>query len=558
MSSDEINPVQLQVIWSRLGDIPQEMGIHLRRTAFSQIVKYAADFSTAIFSWDGRLVAQGIFEPGFIGCMPDAMQAILDEYVPLKEWEPGDVVITNDPYIAAGHFPDIFSFEPVFLEDQLVGFCATVAHHADIGGAGPGSGPIDANNWYVEGLHIPPVKLYDGGTLNRELLDVLLQNVRVPDQVEGDIRAQRAASQVGKDRYRELVDSYSFDTLKTYVDEMIDRSAAAMRESIRDVPDGSYSFTEYLDGIDEPLPISVELTVDDDTLVVDFDGTADQLDGYAINATPTIVFANVLYSVNAILGPETPHTGGSVEPISMELPARSLVNPEPPAPLSKRHIIAHHIVTAINGALAQALPSEVPACGGHEYIQSFNFASTEGEQKILIDVFFSGAGARPDRDGYPAVAAVQNIRNTPIEAIEADYPIRITQYQLVPGTGGDGEFRGGNGTVRDHELLESAEVQAACERFKFGPYGLEGGHEGAVGRGIVNPETDDERQFRASERFFVEPGDVVRTYTPGGGGIGPPERRDPTTVRTDFENDLVTAEQIEDVYGLSTDEWSEP
>jgi len=549
-----IDPVRLQVIWSRLHKVPQEMGVHLRRTAFSQIVKYAADFSTGFFTWDGKLISQGVFEPGFIGCMPTAMREILENYYPLETWEPGDMVITNDPYIGAGHFPDVFTFEPVFVDGELTGFASTVAHHADIGGSGPGSGPIDASNWYEEGLQLPPVKLYEGGELNEALMNTILQNVRVPDEVEGDIRAQRAASQVGIDRYTELVEEYGFEEIKRYMSEILDRSEVAMRDAISEVPDGEYSFSETMDGIEEPLDICATLKVDGDELCVDFAGTADQLDHYALNATPTIVYANVLYAVKALLDSDTPHTDGSIKPISMELPEQSLVNPEPPAPLSKRHIICAHVVGAINGAFAQALPGKVPACGGHEYTQSFNFVpDDDGRQQILIDVFFGGAGARPERDGNPAVATVQNIRNTPIETIEADYPIRIKQYELVTDSPGAGRYRGGSGTVRDHEVLRDAEVQSAAERFKWGTYGLEGGEWGSTGAGVINPGEEDERTFRCSERFWVEAGDVVRTHTPGGGGNGDPLERDRDAVINDVENEVVSSAAAREKYDVDVD-----
>jgi N-methylhydantoinase B len=551
MVDETIDPVQLQVIWSRLQKIPQEMGVHLRRTAFSQVVKYAQDFSTGFFTGDGRLISQGVFEPGFIGCMPYAMQEILENHYPLDTWKPGDIVITNDPYIAAGHFPDIFTFEPVFFKGELAGFAATVAHHADIGGKGPGSGPIDAANWYEEGLQLPPLKLYEGGEPNQAMLDTILQNVRVPDEVDGDLQAQRAAGQVGKDRYTEVLEEYGLETVKRYMEEILDRSERTMRESIEDVPDGSYDFEETIDGVDEPLPMCVELRIDGDELTADFEGTADQLDHYALNATPNVVFAKVLYSVKALLDSNTPNTDGSIQPIHVELPERSLVNPDPPVPLSKRHVITHHMVSAINGAFAQALPGQVPACGGHEYTQSFNFVPDEdGNQQILIDIFFGGAGARPERDGRPAVGSLQNITNTPIETIEADYPLRIKQYGLVMDSAGAGRYRGGSCTVRDHEVLRDAELQSACERFKFGTYGLEGGQSGRTGAGVVNPGTDEERSFFATERLWVEAGDVVRTYTPGGGGFGNPRRRDPGAVRDDVENGIISPEKASETYGV--------
>jgi len=543
------DPITLRVLWNRLDELPEEMGLHLRRTAFSSIIKYSADLSTALFSWDGRLISQGVYTPGFLGCMPTALDAILTQHFPPETWEPGDVVVTNNPYIAAGHFPDIFTFEPVFVGSELAGFAATVAHHADLGGKGPGSGPIDAANWYEEGLQLPPLKLYEGGEPNQAMLDTILANSQLPEQLEADLKAQRAASVVGRDRYAEIVREYGFDEFKQYVDEIVDRTERTMRDAIEDVPDGTYEHTETLDGVDEALPVRVAVTVDGDELCVDFAGTADQQDHYAINSTRTYTFAYTLYMIKTLVDPDTPHTAGAVQPVLMRTPERSLVDPEPPVPLSKRHVICNHIAGAINGALYQAIPDATPACGAQEHVHSFNFA----DDRILIDCYFGGAGARAQRDGNPAVAGVQNIKNAPIETIEEGYPVRITRYELRQDTGGAGRYRGGAASVREYKILEDAEVQSACERYEHDLYGLGDGETGTPGSARVHRADGSVESLGATARFSVAAGDRLVTHTVGGGGYGDPRDRDSEAVRRDVADGLVSPDAARDCYGVDPD-----
>lgn len=555
----DIDPVTLEVLWSRLDQIPQEMGIQLRRTAFSEIIKYADDFSTAIFTSDGELISQGVFEPGFVGMMAFSVREILDEYYPRSEWEPGDLVVTNDPYIGAGHLPDLITYEPIFLEPEtddptLAGFCVTVANLIDVGGAGPGSTAVYNNDMYEEGLQIPPVKLYKQGERNDELYETILTNTREPEKVDGDIQAQRSASNFGADLYRELVEEYGLDTLGRYCDEIMVRSENQMRSAIREVPDGTYEFRTELDGIDEPLPIEVAVTVDDDEITVDFDGTAPQQPNYSINAVWNVTFAEVLYAIMSAINPGTLQTSGTIEPISMEVPEASVVNARPPAPVATRALVVNHIVSAINGALYEAVPEKIPACGSQGQWKMMNFTDRNtGNQQILMDGVFSGAGARPERDGYPAISGVTNLRNTPIEAIETTFPIRIRTYEIVPDTEGAGKYRGGHGTVREHEFLNEADIQLEHEYFRIPPFGLGGGQSGARGRCLINPGTDEEEELNPKARVTFEDGTVMRTYLPGGGGHGDPTERDEAAVRTDVTDGLVSEERARTVYGVDLD-----
>ncbi|MEF8780988.1 MAG: hydantoinase B/oxoprolinase family protein, partial [Haloferacaceae archaeon] len=487
---DQVDPITLEVLWSKLTRIAEEMGTHLHRTAFSEVVKHAHDFSTAVFTGDGRLVAQGVYTPGHLGCMPNAMAEILDRF-PAGTWEPGDLVATNDPYIGAGHLTDIFTFEPAFLDGDLVGFCVATADYIDLGGSGPGSIAMYASDLHEEGLQIPPMKLREGGEYNDQVVSMILENSREPEKVHGDLRAQAGASRVGRELYCDLVEEYGVETFRRYVDEIVARSETSMRNAIAEIPDGTYTYEELMDGFDEPLPIHVGVTVSGDDMTVDFEGTADQQPGRAINATSNFTFAYVLFTIKSAIDPETPQTDGAVRPITVTAPEGSLVNVRPPAPVSARARIVNHLISTINGALHQAMPGEIPACGGQQHVVMAKFTDAE-QQQILMDGFYGGAGARADRDGAPAVASGANLQNNPIEVIEAEFPVRIGQYQLRPDTGGPGRYRGGAGTVRDIEFRKPAQVQLLAERFRFGSYGLDGGHDGPAGGARVIHPTDEE------------------------------------------------------------------
>lgn len=557
-----VDPITLEVLWSKLIRIAEEMGTHLHRTAFSEVVKHAHDFSTAVFTGDGRLVSQGVYTPGHLGCMPNAMAEILEAF-PREEWEPGDLVATNDPYIGAGHLTDIFTFEPVFLDDELVGFCVATADYIDLGGSGPGSIAMYASDLHEEGLQIPPVKLRKAGEYNDEVVSMILENSREPEKVHGDLRAQAGASRVGRDLYRDIVSEYGVETFQTYIDAIIERSETSMRNAITEVPDGVYTYEERMDGFEEPLPICVTLTVDGEDLSIDFTGTADQQPGYAINATSNFTFAYVLFTIKAAIDPDTPQTDGAVRPISVTAPEGSLVNVRPPAPVSARARIVNHLISTINGALNEAIPGRIPACGGQQHVVMAKFTNAD-RQQILMDGFYGGAGGRPDRDGAPAVASGANLQNNPIEVIESEFPVRIGRYELRSDTGAPGNYRGGAGTVRDIEFAADAQVQLLAERFKYGSYGLEGGHGAPPGSARLLPEaatmeddvqstgeaTAEARELGSKERFDVTAGNVLRIHTAGGGGYGDPSRRDREAIKRDVANELVSEASASEDYDI--------
>jgi len=552
----EIDPITLEVLWSRLRGIPQEMGEHLRRTAFSAVMKYSDDFSTCLFTADGRLLAQGVYTPGHLGSMPFTLRSLLDDHFGIDEWEPGDVVLTNNPYINSGHLPDLIMYEPAFVDGDLVGFSATTGHHVDVGGPAPGSYTMRVSDMHGEGLQLPPLKFVEGGELNDEVLDIITENSREPKKIRGDVHAQRNANRTGVELYQELIEEFGAETVKRYEETILERTEQAMREAIRELPNGTYDFEDKLDGFEEPLPVRVEVAVEDDEITIDFTGTAPQQQHYAINSPRNYTFSYVMMAIKSIVDPDTPQTHGTIEPIQMNAPERTIVNPRPPVPVASRQLLSNRIVSAINGALYEAVPEAIPASGAQLFRGSIKFTDPEtGEQKILQDRIYGGAGAWATRDGFPAVSGDTNVKNIPVEVIEREYPVRIARYELVPDSAGPGRYRGGSATQRVYEFDRSAELQFCNDRFRFGPYGLGGGQSGQTGRAIVNPDTAAETNLSSTAEYEIEENDVLHLYTCGGGGYGPPKERADDAVRKDVRNGLVSAAQAREVYGADG-EWA--
>lgn len=553
----DIDPVTLEVIWSRFRDIPQEMGMHLRRTAFSPVIKYGEDFSTALFTWDGRLISQGVYTAGHLGSMPLSLPQILENHFPPETWEPGDVVITNDPYLNSGHLPDFFTFEPVFVEDELVGFCVTTGHQTDIGGSAPGSYTMEVIDMFAEGLQLPPTKVWSAGEPRTDIIEIILENSRVPRQLRGDLRAHRGASQVGVSQLVELVTEYGVDTYRQYVDELIERTETAMRESIRELPDETVSFTDYLDGFDEQLPVTATVNVEDDRILVDFEGTAPQQEGYAINCPQNYAYAFVLLAIKAAIDPDTPPGHGMTAPIDMTVPEGSIINPVPPAPVGSRQVLSDFVLSAVNGALAQIVPEHVPASGSQLYWEVMEFKNPgPRQQRIFQDGFYGGGGAAPDHDGEPAISGATNVQNVPVEALENDFPLRIQQYGLVEDTAGPGTYRGGNATVREYELQQPTSIQCVNERFRSGPPGVAGGDAGNAGEATLYHD-GKRRSLESKEQFDAGAGDRLRIRTPAGGGHGLADERTREQVLADVKNELLSEERAAEVYGVATDEEGE-
>ena len=517
-------PALLEIFKHLLSSVAEEMGVVLRRSAFSPNIKERRDFSCAVFDAQGQMVAQAAHIPVHLGSMPLSVQAV----VQALHLEPGDMAILNDPYRGGTHLPDITLVSPVYWppgeETRLLGYVASRAHHADVGGTSPGSMPL-AQEIYQEGLIIPPLKLYARGELNRQVWDLLLANVRTPQERQADLRAQAAANRRGAERLSELAVRYGEAQVREMMAALLDYAERLTRRLLEQIPPGEYAFADCMDddGVDpEPAWIRVALRVGDGQAVVDFSGTSPQCKG-GINAVYAITLSAVLYVFRALLGLDVPTNSGCLRPITLVAPEGSLVNARPPAAVAAGNVeTSQRIVDVLLGALAQALPGRIPAAsqGTMNNLALGGWDPERGRHYAYYETVGGGAGAGPDGGGAHGIHThMTNTMNTPVEALEFDYPVLVERYQLRPGSGGTGRFRGGWGIRRDLRLLHDAQVSILSDRRKFAPYGLAGGGPGRRGRNLLLGG-GRRRKLPGKVTFRARAGDVISIRTPGGGGYG--------------------------------------
>jgi len=538
MSAD---PIQLEVFRNLYASVAEEMGAALFRSAFSPNITERRDCSCALFDGDGVMVAQAAHVPVHLGSTPLSVEAAIRE----TEIGPGDVVLLNDPFRGGTHLPDVTAVSGVFLSEEDAKpsfFVANRAHHADVGGISPGSmGPT--TEIFQEGIRIPPVRLVRGGETDRDLLAMLLANVRTPDERLGDLTAQIAANRTGERRVREIARRYGRETALGYARELVRYTARRMRARLASLPDGAYAFEDALDddgtsggysGRDSgggsavssegSVPIRVRLEIRGRRARVDFRGSAPQVAGN-LNANLAITRSAVFYVFRTLLDASVPSNAGCLEPVEIRTEAGTIVDARPPAAVAGGNVeTSQRIVDVLFGALAQALPDRIPAAsagtmnnvvlGGHD--------PRTGRPFTYYETLAGGMGARPSRDGLSAVHThMTNTRNTPIEALETAFPLRVTRYEIRRRTGGRGRHRGGDGLVREVESLAPVEVTLLGERRRLAPYGLEGGEDGKRGRDFVVRDGRS-RRIAGKHRGRLGTGDRVRVETPGGGGHGTP------------------------------------
>jgi N-methylhydantoinase B len=526
MALDEpFDPVTLEVIRAALTGIAEEAGVALRRTAYSPNIKERVDCSTALFDPDGQLVAQAEHIPVHLGSMPASVEAAVGAFPDLR---PGDQVLLNDAFAGGTHLPDWTLVAPVFEGERLLGFAANRAHHADVGGAVPGSMPAGATDIFQEGLRIPPVRLWRGGTEDRDVLALLLANTRTPAERIGDMRAQAAANNLSTRRLRELAGALGPDRLRTAMAATLDHAERSTRASIAHIPAGTYTFQDVMEGdgvVDEDLVIRATITVATDHVTIDFAGTVPQARG-SVNAPFAVTLSCCYYVVRAVTDPEIPANAGAHRALTVTAEAGSLVHPLPPAAVAAGNVeTSQRIVDVLLGAFAQALPDVVPAAsqGTMNNVLIGGLDPGTGAAFTYYETLAGGQGARPGGDGMSGVHThMTNTLNTPVEALEAAYPLRILEYRLRDGSGGNGRWRGGDGVRRTYEILaERATVSLLTERRRHGPWGLDGGSPGAPGRNTLI-RGDAERPLGSKETTEVRRGDRLVIDTPGGGGFGPP------------------------------------
>jgi N-methylhydantoinase B len=512
------DPVLLEVIRHALSAIADEMGVVLRKASYSPNIKERRDYSCAIFDAHGQMVSQAAHIPVHLGSMPLSVAAAIEECSPLF---PGDQVILNDPYRGGTHLPDITLVAPIFSSDEdtspkLYGFVASRAHHADIGGAAAGSMSI-SRELYQEGLIIPPIKLIKQGDINQAVLDLILSNVRTPTERYGDLMAQIAANLRGVERMRETFARYGEQLVTQYQQELLAYTERITRRLLENIPNGIYA------GInEEPVRISVKITIEDHSAQVDFSGSAEQVAG-SMNAVYAITLSAVYYVFRSLIGLDIPNNAGCMRPVTVITPPRSIVDASHPAPVAGGNVeTSQRIVDVLFGALAEAVPALVPAAsqgtmnnvtiGGWDPYRNTPFA--------YYETIAGGAGARPSKDGLSAVHThMTNTLNTPVEALEYAYPLRVLRYEVRKGSGGKGKFMGGDGIIREIKFLAPAEVSLITERRLIQPYGLNGGLPGECGSNIL-VRAGKLLPLPGKASLQAESGDVLQVFTPGGGGFG--------------------------------------
>jgi N-methylhydantoinase B len=521
----DVDPITLEIANHRLAAIAEEMGVVLCRTALSPNIKERRDYSCAVFDAAGRLVAQAAHIPVHLGSTPLSVRAAIEKVA----MAPGDVVMLNDPFAGGTHLPDVTVVAPVFRpgDRRPLGFVANRAHHADIGGMDPGSMPL-GTEIFQEGVRIPPIHLVRGGVLVRDVVELLLANVRVPDERTGDLLAQWAALRVGAERLVALGARLGGRTvLARQMTALQDYSATLMRALLRGLPAGTYRARDVLDGDGRGsgrLPIEVRITVSRGRAHVDFSGSAPQTRG-PVNANFAVTRSAVLYVFRALATDPIPPNEGLARPLAIEAPPGTIVNASFPAAVAGGNVeTSQRIVDVLLRALAPAAPGRVPAasCGSMNNVALGGVVG--GRAFAYYETLAGGAGGGPDHAGASGVHThMTNTLNTPIEALEAYYPLRVTRYALRPGSGGAGRHRGGDGLVREIEFLAPARVTLLAERRDVAPWGLWGGGDGKPGRDHL-VRHGRSRRLAGKSAIDVEVGDRLRVETPGGGGFGRPRR----------------------------------
>jgi N-methylhydantoinase B len=557
------DPIELEIFKNIYRSIAEEMGAALRRTAFSPNIKERRDYSCAVFDAAGEVIAMGDHMPVHLGSMPMSVRAAIEAF----ELGPGDVVMLNDPFCGGTHLPDITLVAPVYVARGQIArgpmvkfrgrvaaghtrpdfYVASRAHHADVGGAYPGSMGL-CREIYQEGLRIPPVRLMRNGKMERDVVALLLNNVRTPEEREGDLSAQIAACHTGTQRLQEVCARYGLARARTAARELLDYSEQMMRAFLKRVPPGTYLAEDFLDndGISErPITIAVAVIVRgrgfapprtsrrttpsrgpvarDQTVKIDFSGSDPQVEG-SINAVEAITYSACFYVFRCLLAEDVPATGGLMRPIRVIAPEGTVVNARPPAAVAGGNVeTSQRIVDVLLRALSQAVPERIPAAasGTMNNLTIGGIDPRTGEPFAYYETIAGGMGARPTKAGVSGVHThMTNSLNTPAEALEYAYPLRVRKYSLRPGSGGAGKYRGGDGIVREVEMLTDCEVTLLAERRTLGPWGLNGGGDGAPGKAHVIRQDDSAGELSGKFNIRLKKGERIRIASPGAGGWG--------------------------------------
>jgi N-methylhydantoinase B len=526
-ASAAVDPIELAVFKSAVHSIAEEMGATLRRTSFSPNIKERRDYSCAVFDARGQVIAMGDHMPVHLGSMPMSVQAAMSA----MKLGPGDICVLNDPYAGGTHLPDITMVLGVFTSESSTpdAYLAVRAHHSDVGGLYPGSMGL-CREIYQEGLRIPPTRLVEAGVLNESIMQIILHNVRTPEERRGDLISQIGACRVGEMRMQELITKYGAGRLHVLASELLDYTERLMRAQFAKVQSGTFAAEDFLDNdgfSDTPLRIGVEIELNSETQSanVTFKGCHPQVES-SINAVYAITYSAVYYVMRCLLPEDAPATAGLMRPVSVRTEPRTIVDAELPAPVAGGNVeTSQRIVDVLLRALSIALPDRIPAAssGTMNNLTIGGIDHRTGKPFTYYETIAGGMGARPDADGISGIHThMTNSLNTPVEALEYAYPLRVHQYRYREGSGGEGRYRGGDGIVREIELLAPSKVTLLTDRRIFAPYGLHGGSSGSTGRSILVTPAES-RELPAKCSIDTKAGDRIRIETPGGGGWGAAE-----------------------------------
>jgi len=539
---------QLQVMWNRLLAIVEQQGQALIRAAFSPIVRECGDISAGIFDIEGRMLAQAVTgTPGHINTMAEAVKT-LREHFTLQEMRPGDIYLTNDPWIASGHLNDFLLLMPVFRGGGVVGFTSCTSHLADLGGLGMGP---EGSDIFDEGLLIPPCKLVDGGEINGLLLEIIKANSREPIGNEGDIYALIACCEIGAARLVEMMDEFGLDDLGLLAEHIIETSRRGTLAAIAEVPEGVYRSNLQIDGFESNIELCAQLTVSSENVGLDFSGTSN-CSSKGINVPLNYATAYSVFALRCIMGPDIPNNAGSLAPFKVTAPEGCILNARPPAPVAMRHTIGQLTPDLVYGCLHQVLPDRIPAEGASCMydlpLRNAPEVAREGGRAFAVELVHNGGtGARPAKDGLSATAFPSGVWGSQVEMTESVAPVLITKRELRTDSGGPGHWRGGLG---QHIELRSANGQPflvflSVERIEFPARGRGGGLDGAPGRIRLGDGPD----LPGKGEVRVAPGQTLVFETPGGGGFGDPKTRNPDDVRKDLADGLISATAAKTIYG---------
>lgn len=539
----QLDPITMELLRNSLQSIVDEAAVTLEQTCASQLVRDAQDFSVGLCEPAGELIGVSITAPSQIGVIPAVMSRVLEHCG--GDIYAGDVFIVNDPYHGGTHLNDLHLLKPVFFEDSLLAFATSKAHHTDVGGRVSGSMSFDNTEIYQEGIRLAPLKLYERGTPNAALFAVLELNVRYPEMLLGDLEAQSAALGIAERGVLDLYATYG-PQLAAYFSGLLDYGEAMARARIASWPDGSAEFEDHCDddGVTgEPVTIRCRVEVSGEEVLIDFTGTSSQV-AAAVNFPPFESASRTQLVLRCCLGPGVPDNGGVIRTLTVRVPEGTLLNPRPPAPCSERGLVTYRVGDTVFGAFAGFCPEGVTAAGeGGSYFMRFSGEDAAGTPFFCADLVQGTWGARAERDGVDALANIQaNHTNTPVEVVEANFPVRVETHALIPDSGGRGRNRGGMALERSWRYLggRSGVLRSRADRRRFPPYGLFGGQPGAASELWLEREGEAPRSLPGKAVVELRPADLVRLRTAGGGGWGPPEERDRELVQMDLREGKVT------------------